>query len=124
MYFKPLTKSLSRATVPLAGGGYRVMCYLTCLSIPIFTYCIAPSFILVHSLSRGTVIAAQMAIGHRYLKKGSLPNTLPFLRVDCLTDTLYKICLRYLKRVAYPTHYPFSGSTFEQILYIKFAFDT
>ncbi len=27
--------------------------------------------------------------GHLHLKKGSLPNTLPFLRVDCRTNTLY-----------------------------------
>ena len=35
----------------------------------------------------------QTSDGRLHLTKGSLPNTLPFLRVDCRTNTLYKICL-------------------------------
>ena len=45
--------------------------------------------------------------GHLRLKKGSLPNTLPFLRVDCLTNTLYKICLQFLKKGSLPNTLPF-----------------
>ena len=43
----------------------------------------------------------------QFLKKGSLPNTLPFLRVDCWTNTLYKICLQFLKKDSPPNKLPF-----------------
>jgi len=47
--------------------------------------------------------------GHLHLKKGSLPNTLPFLRVDCRTNTLYKICLQFLKKGSLPNTLHFKG---------------
>ena len=44
--------------------------------------------------------------GHLHLKKGSLPNTLPFLRVDCRINTLCKICFQFFKKGSLnPTHY-------------------
>jgi len=51
--------------------------------------------------------AFESSDGHLHLKKGSLPNTLPFLRVDCQTNIYIKFAFNSFKKGSLPNTLPF-----------------